>query len=470
MSALRTLPGCSLLAIVTGCNGPDTTIVAGKPDIALSAVALDFGEVVLGHQSTITIYAENTGIGALTVSLVELDGTTSGDFTLMSDPELYVDPGDAGEIEVRYVPDVEGQDYGRLRIVSDDEDTPELEVDLSAFGVQPLIDVDPSTLWFGEVDAGESRELTFELSARGSGELKIKSLTFPNGEDEVFSVAIPDWMELPHAIETGTSVEFPVTYAPKDISSWKGELIIETNDPTTPEFAVTLLGNTKDDPTKNSAPVVEITDPNWGDYYLKGDSITVTATVYDQEDTPELLGCFLTAGVAMADSGSPDKDGNISLTASDVGDGDVTMTVRCLDQQSEVGEDSVEIAVFDPLEPLKYTITGGSTLFDYWSVDDDVSIYVNGSLVFSDTNHQKDTHPPTEFDASVGDTIRIVAEDYNYCNRGLDPLTLHFGAGHSQDLDTEYCESACPDDPCFDSSFEWESGEFFDQEFTISIP
>ena len=103
-------------------------------------------------------------------------------------------------------------------------------------------------------------------------------------------------------------------------------------------------------------------------------------------------------------------------------------------------------------------------------VDDDITIYVNGSAGFSDSNHQQDNHPPTEFEASVGDTIRIVAEDYNYCMRSLDPLYLHFGAGHSQDLNEAVCQSACSDDSCYDSDFVWQTGTYYDEEFTITIP
>ena len=63
-----------------------------------------------------------------------------------------------------------------------------------------------------------------------------------------------------------------------------------------------------------------------------------------------------------------------------------------------------------------------------------------------------------------------MAEDYNYCMRSLDPLYLHFGAGYTQDLNEAYCLSACSDDSCYDSTFEWSSGEYFDEEYTITIP
>ena len=100
-----------------------------------------------------------------------------------------------------------------------------------------------------------------------------------------------------------------------------------------------------------------------------------------------------------------------------------------------------------------------------------MKIYVDGVLVFSDTNYTTDTHPPFEFESGSGATVRIVASDANYCMQQLGPLTLHFGASYSQELTDGFCRSACPDDACYDPDFEWTENEvFFDETYTIEIP
>jgi hypothetical protein len=75
-----------------------------------------------------------------------------------------------------------------------------------------------------------------------------------------------------------------------------------------------------------------------------------------------------------------------------------------------------------------------------------------------------------EFEAGLGDTIKIVASDVNYCQRQLDALTLHFGTNYAQALNGEICQSACPEDACYDSALDWEEGAYFTESYVITIP
>ena len=107
-----------------GCKN-DTTIVKGQPELVLSVDNVDFGEVILGYQSTIGFYATNDGMGELTVSDLGLSSDSSHDFHLLSDGIDTIDPGESAELMVRYVPAEVGQDFGSLILVSDDEELPE---------------------------------------------------------------------------------------------------------------------------------------------------------------------------------------------------------------------------------------------------------------------------------------------------------------------------------------------------------
>jgi hypothetical protein len=459
-----------LVMLMMACN-PETNVKAGVPELVLDIDIVDFGEVILGRQATVELAIFNDGIGDLSIDSVELDSLSSPEFSLVGDTPIVVERGEYGGPSIRYVPSGVGQDLGRVVITSNDPDQPELELALSAFGVEPLVDVDPGTLWYGIVPSGESRTLSVSVAARGTGTLNIQQMNLSFQADEVFSIALPAGVELPYKMATGLSFDFSVTYAAKDNETWQETLTLVTNDPTTPSFEISLLANTPDDPTKNAPPVVEITDPNYGEYYLVGQAMPVAASVYDEEDAAEDLYCdVLTDGSPTGTSGSPDAKGSLHLSESNLSEGDELLTVRCIDSGGEIGEDTVEIAVFDPKEPLRYTISGGPTLFDYWTIDDDVTVYVNSTTIFSDTNRGMDTHPPLEFDAVAGDTIRIVASDVNYCEHRLDPLTLHFGTNYSLDLNDEICESACSDDACYDSTLSWSEGVFYEESFTITIP
>ena len=169
MNMRRTVPLLvGLLLGHLGCKN-DTTIVKGQPELVLSVDNVDFGEVILGYQSTIGFYATNDGMGELTVSELGLTSDSSYDFHLLSDDIEIIDPGESAELMIRYVPAEVGQDFGTLVLVSDDEEIPEASVVLEAFGVEPLVDVEPSILWYGTLAQGESQTQRFQVSARGSG-------------------------------------------------------------------------------------------------------------------------------------------------------------------------------------------------------------------------------------------------------------------------------------------------------------
>jgi len=452
-----------------GCN--DYKLAVGEPALEVSAELIDFGEVVVGNQETIGITVKNNGDGPLTISSAALDGTTSPDFAFMDLASTTVDRGEETELKVRYVPDVVGQDFGRVQIASNDPDVPITTVDLSGFGVEPNIDVDPDLLWFGEVAPGDSKPLVLTISARGTGTLKLTDIQLPDTLAGAYSWSLPVGVGLPYELPSGVSVDLIVTFSPPDAAEWSGDLVLQTNDPTAREATVQLLGNSLDDPTGNAAPVVSISDPNWGESFLTTDAVTVRGVVYDEEDAPTSLVCIAYASSSPVGTGSPDADGNIFLATIGLPAGDINLSLRCLDTEGAMGSDSVDVTVWDPKVPISYVLSGGGTPFDWWSVDDDVSIYLDGELVYADTNHTQDNLPPVTLDASVGQTVRVVVTDYNYCDTSLDALELHFGTTSHQSALSGFCYSACPTHECFDPDYAgpW-PGVVYDQSFTISIP
>ena len=243
MNMRRTVPLLvGLLLGHLGCKN-DTTIVKGQPELVLSVDNVDFGEVILGYQSTIGFYATNDGMGELTVSELGLTSDSSYDFHLLSDDIEIIDPGESAELMIRYVPAEVGQDFGTLVLVSDDEEIPEASVVLEAFGVEPLVDVEPSILWYGTLAQGESQTQRFQVSARGSGSLKITDIGFAADEGEAFAYTLPDGVELPYEMASGLSLSVDVTFTAIDDRTWDGSLLLQTNDPTTPQASIQLLAN-----------------------------------------------------------------------------------------------------------------------------------------------------------------------------------------------------------------------------------
>jgi hypothetical protein len=462
------LPFIALLGL--GCT-TDYTSQELPPELLLSTTTIDFGEVVVGKQSEIGISLENDGRGVLHIESCELDGTTSADFELVELEADSVDPHQAIVLAAVYTPDMVGQDFGRIRLVSDDPQSSVTEIDLLGFGVQPDIDVDPETLWFGEVEAPDTKTLSVEVSAAGTGTTWISDIAFDD-DLGVFSLTLPDEVsELPYGLDAGFSFAFEVTYAPSATAEHDTDLLIHSNDPREPVAAVRLLGNASYNPDENAPPEVEITDPNYGNYLVEGESTLLAGYVYDLEDSPDNLTCAWYADTSFLGNATPDADGYVTLVTDQLPVGEVNLLLVAMDTQLETGSDSVEVTVWDTEEPVRYTISGGATVYHYWMVDDDVEISVDGVPIFVDNNQTQDNHPPLEFDATVGSTIHITARDINECRKKLDPLYLHFGTGMFIPLTEGICAAACDSDECYDGRYHgpWPN-TFLDADYEITIP
>lgn len=464
-----------LLVAILGCTeGPKVN--GGLPEPVIVPGAADFGEVVIGTLTDVLLKVENDGLGFFTVTGAALEAT-SQDFEVLSFPTEPIGAGDSAELWVRYTPDYEGQDYATLRLTTDIEDDPEtaeadgeVEARLSAFGVLPRIGLEPELLYYSGVAAGTTQTKTFTVASQGSGRLVIRHMELQDA-DGVFTLTPPaEYTGEPAVIENGFSVSFDVTFAPQDDGEHLAEVVIETNDPEDGIVSVDLRGNAVDNPDENVCPVVQVLSPDNGQYILSSSPTLLRGVVIDPDDAMSDLDCSWFANGSRLASATVDGSGNVEDSAN-LPIGEVEVKLRCIDLEVCAGDDSTEVEVVDAQEPLRYTITGGDSIFDYLLVDDDLSVYVNGVEIYTDSDRTTSTLAPIEFEARLGDTIRIVATDVNSCMSALDPLQLHWGTGDSQRLNDEVCRSACPADPCYDPDYSgpW-PGIFFDETYEITIP
>jgi len=105
-----------------------------EPDIDVSPLSHDFGDVELGTSSTVIVTISNMGNGDLNVSGIALET----DFAITSVPpaSVVVKPDETVDVEITYTPTVLGYNSAVLKIASDDPDEPVVEIQLSAAGVE----------------------------------------------------------------------------------------------------------------------------------------------------------------------------------------------------------------------------------------------------------------------------------------------------------------------------------------------
>jgi hypothetical protein len=447
----------------------ETGVVAGVPELVVDPGDIDFSDVVVGTESLIGIALRNEGIGRLTITGAELEAGTSPDFRVV---EVATDVAGraTGSLGVAYAPTAEEADVGAVILRSDDPDNAEVRVPLLGAGVRPVVDVDPEILYFGVVAAAETKTLPFTVAASGSGDLVIHAMTVETEDAGPWSIALPDGYAEPYTLVNGFSITAQVSFTPTSTDVAEARIDIATNAPDDPVESVLLYGNSTHDPEGDVPPVVEITDPDGGEHFFDDDVVSLDGHVYDADEPATNLTCTWYAAGSPVAAGIADEAGNVGGSAT-LGAGDVELVLRCFDSTGLYGEDVVSIEVFARDMPVPYTISGGTTSFDYFSVDDDLEFRLDGVTYWLDDSNTAESHPPVVLEAEPGQVIRVIATDENYCMAKLGGLYLHWGTGDRQALTLPACRSACEADACYDEDYEgpW-PGVFLDESVEIAIP
>jgi len=105
-----------------------------EPNIVVSPLSHDFGDVELGTSSTLVVTISNVGNSDLTVSGIALE--TDFAITSAPAPAIVVEPTETKDVEITYTPSALGYNSAVLKITSDDPDEPIVEVQLSAVGIE----------------------------------------------------------------------------------------------------------------------------------------------------------------------------------------------------------------------------------------------------------------------------------------------------------------------------------------------
>ncbi|MBI4585320.1 MAG: choice-of-anchor D domain-containing protein [Planctomycetes bacterium] len=215
-------------------------------DVDVQPLSHDFENVFVGESSELRITIANTGSAALTVSGIALGEGSSGDYSITSAPELplVLEAGKSEDVQVAYKPSDIGSDSGTVAITSDDADEGAIHVSLMGGGVpKPVADVfvQPLSINFGDLVAGSSKEETITISNNGSADLHVSSIRL--GEGTGLDYAITAAPEMPLTLAPGNQAEVKVTYAPKEVESDSGVVVISSDDANEPSVFVTLIGS-----------------------------------------------------------------------------------------------------------------------------------------------------------------------------------------------------------------------------------
>ena len=193
---------------------------ASQGQLTASPTSMNFGSVQVSKTNTLPLTLTNSQSTTVQVSQLAASGTgfsVSG-FTL----PINLSAGQSVTLSASFTPPASGTDSGSITVTSN-ANNPSLSVSLVGSGaVSGQLAVSPTTLSFGTVNVGSSKNMTGTLSA-STNSVTVSSASW-NGPG--FSVS---GLSFPVTLAAGQSLPFTVTFAPQSSGSASGLVSFVSN-------------------------------------------------------------------------------------------------------------------------------------------------------------------------------------------------------------------------------------------------
>ena len=248
MHSIRVAPIALAIAVafvISSCD--DGTKGIETPLFEAAPQAFVFPKLAVGQSVEQDVVLINRGAGTLSFKDIELrDESTKGEYALFlrdddgnledAPDRLELPGGDERRLTltVRYAPSDDQDDRGEVRFETNDEAALRVTLPIRSEEQGAEIRVSPTTVEFGQVEAGTSAAETVKLTNIGQGNLVVSRITIDGSGD--FSARYGDRElagdlgEAPLTVAPGENIELEVIYSPETLGADLGELKIESND------------------------------------------------------------------------------------------------------------------------------------------------------------------------------------------------------------------------------------------------
>lgn len=247
---------------------PEITVLNGTANLT-DGGSVSYGSVTRGSYKTISFTIKNTGIANLSGIAASLSGGAVGDYAITTAPATTLLPNATTTISVELTPKAAGLRATTLRIASNDADENPFDVALSGTGVDaPEITITQgktdltdgkSSVSFGTVKSGNTKDITLTLKNTGSIPLTKISAALSKGQAAQFSVTKPAATLAP-----GKTTTITLTFKPTGTGKRSTTLRIASNDGNEGVFDIILTG-TAGSSAKSSIVMETITSSHMPD-------------------------------------------------------------------------------------------------------------------------------------------------------------------------------------------------------------
>ena len=278
-------------------------VVVTGPHIDVTPTALDFATPVpAGESAQIQVEISNNGVADLLLGTIADTDVVTAPFDIVADncSGQTLSPKTTCTLTVRFVPEADGEFADSFNIPSNDPESPNVYMTITAVGGVPLPDIQVSPgdgLVIGEVLVGDTGNGAVTLTNGGDAALTVGNVSISGANALEFGQTNDC-----SVLDPGASCQITVMLTPADVGEKTATLTIVSDDPDQPLIDVPLSGS-----GRAPAPDIQVTR-----FFIFG---PVAATQYHFGEL--LLG----------------KTGSVELTISNQGEFD--LVIDAIDVEGE---------------------------------------------------------------------------------------------------------------------------------------
>jgi hypothetical protein len=214
------------------------------PDIDVTPLQNDFGEVVIGMMKSRTLAIRNSGGANLQVTAATLTGENAAEFGIAQGAAPFtVAAGTMHNLVVHLAPSTEGLKTAVLRLATDDPDEGMVDVSLSgsATALVPDIAVLPESHDYGSLTVGTAVIQSFIVNNTGTKNLVVGSSTLSGPDAQSFAVVNT---QAGFTLAPGTSRVIDIRFSPVTAGPKSATLTIASDDPDENPVVIPVRGTT----------------------------------------------------------------------------------------------------------------------------------------------------------------------------------------------------------------------------------
>lgn len=216
----------------------------GKAILSSDKQSIDFGDMNAGTSRDTLIIIQNLGNLNLSITSKTFTGNDNALFSFVSGGSpVQVLSGKNDSVRVRVTGMLpSGVKNAQLSLASNDPDKPLYNISLSTKVKAPIVTRTPDRITYDTLAVGSYKDSTIQITNSGNSALLITGIFFDGGFSSDFSA---EAYNFPIIVQPGAAFNFNFRFRPLGAGLRFARIVIQSNDPATPETYVILVGNSK---------------------------------------------------------------------------------------------------------------------------------------------------------------------------------------------------------------------------------